>query len=439
MLSMRDSSRSRDPQARAMDGRHRKLFVEWTQSDRVRLCVGESIDTPKEFLVPVEFLRRRSREFQRLIHIHSDYLEQIKLPETRISTFEDFLIWTFTPQPKIGVNATFDEAVHLGVFAWKYQIPSLSNQVTDVIRAKLAEKEWPLEASIVDNIYGAVPSKCPLREVVRAALGQLPRPNAEGEVLKDEWKATFLKHAELGWDYIQAAATEWTKRDYLTDYCKFHDHQGVSHRGSFAECDGCPFAHEDCYPDEPEEVVDGSADAEAKAEPPASEDVPVEDASSDGTTVHKIEEPVEPLPLDQHEIGLTNGNASEDPALESTDNGVETPMEAPMEDTDQLKDATDDDFSGTKETDSVAEVDGTTVTSEGPGDDLNSLKENESVVGEVEERSDVKLTEMSRENSSDLKIDSTKAGEVVVEQAVPESKKPKKNKSRKRHGSKTTF
>lgn len=303
--------------------------------------------------------------------------------------------------------------------------------MTDIIRANLAEKDWPLEASIVDNIYGAVPSKCPLREVVRAALGQLPRPNAEGEVLKDEWKDTFLKHAELGWDYIQAGATEWTKRDFLTDYCRFHDHQGVSHRGTFSYCDGCPFAYEDCYPDEPEEEVNGSSSVEAKADPPAGEDVPAEDASSDGTTVHKIEEPVEPPSSEQNGTSLMNGTISEDPASDANGDGAQTPMDTTMGDADHLKEGPDDEPNGEKETDSVAEVDGTTVTSEGPGDELNSMKENESVVGEVDEKPDEKPEEQTVEKFDESKTENTSTGETVVHE--PKNNKKKKSKSSKRN------
>ena len=182
-----------------------------------------------------------------------------------------------TPQPNVDHGATFNEVVKLGILAWRYQISALSNQVTDVIRRNIASREWPLQASILDDIYDAVPSGTPLREVVRSALGQLPRPNAEGEVLKDEWKATFLKHAELGWDYIQAGATEWTLKDYLSGVCSFHDHQGVSHHGSFSPCDGCPYAQEDCYPDTaPDDVnrVNGLTNGEHRSDVIAEEVIP---------------------------------------------------------------------------------------------------------------------------------------------------------------------
>lgn len=385
------------------------------------MLVGESIGTPTEYRVPRDFLRRRSPAFRTLLQLHQEYSEPIKISDTRVSTFEDFIIWTFRDQPEIKSGATFDEVVRLGIFAWKYQIASLSNQVTDVIRRNVASCEWPLQASILDNIYDAVPSKCPLREVVRAALGQLPRPNAEGEVLKDDWKATFLKHAELGWDYIQACATEWAQKDYLTDACRFHDHQDVSHRGPFAYCDGCPFAYEDCYPDEPQEEpkpVNGFRIVDTGDDAVTHEGVPKEDLSSNGTNVAKVEEPVG---LDSQDIeangiqGLQkqnpklNGNPSKEALSESGNDGAETPVE-----TEQCQEATIDD-----------DVEGTTVFSDGPGDEPNSLKENESVIEEVDEKLEEKL--------DDLKIEDTKVGETVGDKITSESKpKGKKNRPKKR-------
>lgn len=416
------------------------MISRWSQSDRVALLVGESIGTPAEFLVPLEFLRRRSREFRTQLQLHREYSEHIKLPETRVSTFEDFLIWTFRPHPKIDAGATFEEVVQLGIFAWKYQIPSLSNQVTDVIRTNVASCEWPLQASIVDKIYEAVPSKCPLREVVRAALGQLPRPNAEGEVLKDDWKATFLKHAELGWDYIQAGATEWARREYLTDFCRFHDHQGVSHRGPFAYCDGCPFAREDCYPDEPEEeviVVNGHSNVEPKSEPAITKDIPTDVVSSEETGVHKLEEHVGSDSPDTEANSLQrprmnhaelNDKASKEPAPEYAHKATETPEEVSVNGTEHLPEVTEDDVNGVKESESVADVEGTTVTSEGPGDELNSLKENESVIEEVDEKLEEKL--------DGLKIEDTKGGDAAAEKTASEPKPKKKNKPKRRNTNK---
>lgn len=166
---------------------------------------------------------------------------------------EDFLVWSFSPIPQIDDNATFDDVASLGIFAQHYRIPALSNQVTDVIRNHLASDEWQLQASIIDDIYRATSSGNPLREVVRMALGKLPPSTMDGgSKERDDWKATILKHSELGWDFLEASRTEWTMQAYLSGVCRFHDHQHVLNQKSpGALCDGCPYAQEDCYPSSP--------------------------------------------------------------------------------------------------------------------------------------------------------------------------------------------
>lgn len=189
--------------------------------------------------------------------------EAIQLPNTQVKTMEDFFVWTFSPQPQIDERATFSDVVRLGIFAWRYQISALSNQVTDIIRSNLANGHWHLQASTVDEVYEAVPTESALREVTRAALGGLPvRSSVEGDArVREEWKATFLKHAQLGWDYLEAGRSEWVVGDYLSGACRFHDHQGVSHpEESSMLGNQCMYAREECFPRWEEESMKGGKD-----------------------------------------------------------------------------------------------------------------------------------------------------------------------------------
>jgi len=219
--------------------------------------VGEFVDPTEKFLVPRELLVRRSRKFRDLLERQAGELSSkaIQLPNTPVQTMEAFFVWTFSPQPQIDERAAFSEVVRLGIFAWRYQISALSNQVTDMIRCNLANGHWQLQASILDDIYEAVPAESPLREVIRAALGWLPRSSGE------EWKATFLKHSELGWDHYEAVRLGWTSQDYLSGACRFHDHQGVPHQDkSFVFGNQCAYAREECFPWWEEESMKGQKD-----------------------------------------------------------------------------------------------------------------------------------------------------------------------------------
>ncbi len=213
--------------------------------------------------------------------------------DTSVETLEDFFLWTMSPQPHIDERASFDQAVKLGIFASKYKIPALSNQLTDMIRSNLANGEWKLQASIADEIYEAVPAGAPLREVVRAALGQLPRSITTDleEGSREEWKATILKHAQLAWDYIEASGSEWTKSAYLTGVCRFHDHKGMGYQnGLSAPCDGCAYAQDECFP-----RVDQETPADMDQVDPLIEE-PAETAPSSDETFHTAEELSVPPP-----------------------------------------------------------------------------------------------------------------------------------------------
>jgi len=224
--------------------------------------VGGLVGQTERFLVPRELLLRRSRTFRDLLERQAGELSSkvIQLPNTPIQTMEAFFVWTFSLQPQIDERVTFSEVAQLGIFAWRYQISALINQVTDIIRSNLANGHWQLQASIVDDIYEVAPAGSPLREVIRAALGGLPRSSIEGEG-REEWKATFLKHAQLGWDHYEAVGSGWTSQDYLSGACRFHDHQGVSHqKESFVFGDRCVYSREECFPTWEEESMKGRKD-----------------------------------------------------------------------------------------------------------------------------------------------------------------------------------
>lgn len=281
---------------------------------------------------------------------------KIQLWDTTVATMEEFFVWTFTPQPKIDESLPFSEVALLGIFAWKYQISALSNQVTDMIRSNLASNEWKLQAAMVDNIYQAAPADSPLREVIKAALGQMPRSIVNGE----DWEATFKKHADLGWDFFKAGDKEWTSQEYLSGVCRFHNHQGINrHEGL---CDGCPYAQNDCYPRWEDDTKQHQASPEEDKEETKVDDAPREEVAPteeqdektageeeviDKVEIDEPDRPVSPevaaekeaekvngveapVPLETDGVADTNGHAEvpEVPVAAVEDaNGVETPRE----------------------------------------------------------------------------------------------------------------
>lgn len=239
-------------------------FYRWCQSYPTSLGIGPG-SGPFEhtFKLPIDLLYHRSRVFRDLIIETQNEELPIGRPRfvlpTSISphTIEDFLIWSLSHSPQIAtLEPSFLETTNLGVFAQQYHIPALTNQITDCIRAHIASDEWTLQASLVDAIYGAAPAGTPLREVVRAALGKLPKltggdegANDKSKAERDEWKEVILKHSQLGWDFIEAGGEKWTAQAYLNGVCRFHDHADVKgQKAAGGLCDGCPYAAEDCFP-----------------------------------------------------------------------------------------------------------------------------------------------------------------------------------------------
>ena len=288
----------------------------------MRVGIDDTADK-SVFRIPRDFLRRRSSTFRQELAEHDAQI--IVLPDTSAPTMTEFFIWNFTPKPQLEDRLSFDEVVQLGVFAWKYQISALSNQVTDSIRAHVASGEWSLQATTVDIVYKAVPADSTLREVIRTALGQLPLSSIDGE----EWERTFKDNPDLGWDTFKASKKEWSAREYLSDVCRFHNHEGIERQEGL--CDGCPYAENDCYPiwEEYASYHDGEQDAV--------ESLPIGEQPMDAFVGHahapvdhepQISDAGHAAPVVEETSVETNGylrdqNSEE---VDGVNNGTETPL-----------------------------------------------------------------------------------------------------------------
>lgn len=260
------------------------------------MVVGERVGTSDNlFLIPRDFLQRRSQTFRKQIEQHDS---TILIPDTTVPTLTEFFIWSHSRKPQLEEGLTFDNVVNLGIYAYKYEIAALSNQVTDLIRASLASGEWELQAGVVDAIYQAAPVNSPLREVVKAALGKLPRASIDGE----EWEKAFNKNSGLGWDCHKAGDKEWNRQEYLSGVCRYHNHDGIKRQEGL--CDGCPYAEADCYPEwdddhKQEQEVEPLAEELPSAPEPATAPH-VEDTVTEVTVPEPDEAvPEEPIPEPQ--------------------------------------------------------------------------------------------------------------------------------------------
>jgi len=370
----------------------------------------------------------------------------IQLPYTNVTTVEEFFVWTFTPQPKLDERLPFSEVTRLGIFACKNQIPALSNQVTDTIRKNLASTEWQLQAAVVDDIYSAAPADSPLREVIRAALGQLPRSIVKGE----EWEATFKKHAELGWDFFQAGDKEWTLKDYLFGVCRFHNHQGINPQELL--CDGCPYAQNDCYPrweddskqDQAvqEQVKDGIVVEESPKEeiPPSEDTAPREEwgetpRAKELSTEAVVEEPEQVVLPEASVLEAENVNGFVVPAPLEADivtdvNGHHVP-DAPEETVEEVPDVPVDDAKGTELPQGLVNGVNEKIADEDAIDDMNEKAQSESMAGSVAGDRDGSTTAELNGFHLEGRTGETATGKEVTEPGTPKSPKAKKKKHKR--------
>ncbi|KPI39262.1 uncharacterized protein AB675_5145 [Cyphellophora attinorum] len=229
-----------------MENSHEEQYIQWCESPRIEVAVVDSGTRGASRFFPRDLLTRRSRRLRQVLQQQPDQVIELEGITTR--TVKHFFIWSHSLHPSISHDVTFDNAAELGMLASRFQIPALSNQITDRIRSHIASDEWELQAAIVDQIYGVASSGSPLREVIRAALGKLPRSIVEPRNDHEEWRATVRKHSELGFDFFGALSAPWSADAYLSGVCRFHDHTNVLDQKSNELCDGCPYADEDCYP-----------------------------------------------------------------------------------------------------------------------------------------------------------------------------------------------
>lgn len=173
----------------------------------------------------------------------------IKLPEEDPSVFEDFYDWMYSSKPhvdlKMGARAVFD----LAIFAEKYQICHLKNQISDLL-----QNDWShdiLDAEILDHVYSSVPEGAVLRQLCVSILKRLLDQGVYVDhcgtwMAKDlfkEYDPVFALHTDLGRDFFRVAAID------RIHPCTFHDHSNID-RPLEVDAGFCPHSYADLILDE---------------------------------------------------------------------------------------------------------------------------------------------------------------------------------------------
>jgi len=215
------------------------------QSDRFTILAGPCEEV---FRISEDLLTQCSPFFEKSCSLPFQELGQrvIKLPDDNPITFEHFFLWLHNLIPYIPLNDDYKPLANLGIFAEKYHIRLLMNQISNLIRTAVGESRWKPSPDIMKTVYGSVPANSNLRRL--CSLAFTINFNKRGSCIDiNIWKSTFNDFSEFGWDYFQRVQMGQTSTTHVTldGVCRFHDHSDVFGwvRGESHTCpypDGAP-------------------------------------------------------------------------------------------------------------------------------------------------------------------------------------------------------
>lgn len=198
------------------------------QTEQFNILVGSE---KRSFKVPEGRLTMHSPVFERMCSAPFREAKQrlIKLPEDDPSVFADFFDWMHSSKPQVDFSKGTEAIYALAIFAEKYQICHLKNQIVDLI-----ENNWEQRLpnpKILDQVYSGVPERAVLRQLCSGILEKAINyynygQRKVGQDLAQEYAQVFASHPDLGRDFFL-----WVTRSsiYTSDHgaCVFHDHSNI--------------------------------------------------------------------------------------------------------------------------------------------------------------------------------------------------------------------
>lgn len=194
------------------------------QTDRFTILVGPNKSTYK---VPEGLLTMQSPVFERMCS--APFLEStqrvINLPEEEPAVFDNFFDWIHSAKPQVGFEKGVEAVFHLAIFAEKYQICHLKNQLSDII--KEAWKRQILNSKIMDQVYCNVPDGAILRQLCSWVLSKQIVWQSRTRRIYEEYDSVFSSHSDLGRDFFKFTTSgEPAACDFGA--CDFHDHSNIT-------------------------------------------------------------------------------------------------------------------------------------------------------------------------------------------------------------------
>ena len=153
----------------------------------------------------------------------------ITLPEDEPLVIENFILWLHAngPHPLL---AEPESLISLAIFADKYRICLLVNQISDVVREGLQRGTWKLTPDKVRMVYASTGENSVLRRLYSLAFTIAIRRLGGTKMPQDDynaWKAVFCDFGDLGWDCCRSQMGE-PLNIAMGGACRFHDHSDIA-------------------------------------------------------------------------------------------------------------------------------------------------------------------------------------------------------------------
>ncbi|KAI9830645.1 MAG: hypothetical protein M1819_005455 [Sarea resinae] len=229
-------------------------YLNAVQSERVTVIVGEEVNQ-KSYDLAHQLLTQCSEFFS--IICEGPFQESqsgnrvIKLPDDSTAVFEVFIKWIYMFEPRLPPYKDGGSLILLALFADKYQIRHLMNQICDEVRTEMVEKRWVFTPETMKKLFGRGVGVDALQDL--CALGFTNRQH-EGDM--QMWKSVFEACPSLGYRCFCYSQQREGPGNYSNTMhkslngCLWHDHsdiaEGVSRRksGYSRPAEGvCPYPH----------------------------------------------------------------------------------------------------------------------------------------------------------------------------------------------------
>lgn len=194
------------------------------QTNRINVIVGPE---KQIFKVPEALFVKYSPVFKLLLPLETD--NNTNLPTDSALVFKDFFSWIHSSKPEVDFNKGMDAIFNLAIFAEKYTICPLLNQITDYIQTETMRGKLTLDPADLDNIYRSTSSDetSILRQICSWILVWQSKKRVVDEnsrALNKRYAAVFSSHPDLGSNFFLWSSEENVD---LVGPCEFHNHSDM--------------------------------------------------------------------------------------------------------------------------------------------------------------------------------------------------------------------